>query len=195
MSDHIQKTIEDAQVDLRKREQAVIEAKRFINQLCSFGKMQPMYPEAEGEDASAGGSSVTVRRNAFYGKPLATCVREILEARKRTGHGEATLDEIVGALKVGSYDLDTITKDEDGQRRGVAISLAKNTSTFHRLPNGDFGLLEWYPNVKKPKADKGTNGGTKPPEISSPSQPAASVEPAPPEQSAANDGESGGAAE
>jgi hypothetical protein len=163
MSDHIRKTIEDALEELRKRENLVIESKRFINQLCAFGKLQPMYPEAEGDNVLGGGSSVIVRRNAFYGKPLATCVREILEMRKRAGHGEATLDEIMAALREGSYDLDGITKDEDGQKRGVAISLAKNAVVFHKLPNGDWGLTEWYPNVKKSRTEKPQtgNGGSK----------------------------------
>lgn len=160
MSDHILKTIEDAQMDLRKHEQAVVEAKRFINKLCEFGKMQPLYPEAEGEKPLGSAAPATVRRNSFYGKPLATCVREILEMRKRggSGAGEATLEEIMTSLRAGNYDLDTISRDKDDQKRGVAISLAKNTSTFHRLPNGDFGLLEWYPSVKKPRGEKGGNG-------------------------------------
>jgi len=153
MSDHINKTIEDAQGELRKREQAVRETKRFINQLCKFGQMELMYPEAEGDDETSAAPSA-IRRNAFYGKPLATCVREILEIRQRSGQGhrEASLEDIMAALKAGSFDIGAISKDADGQKRGVAISLAKNSATFHKLPNGDFGLMEWYDHVRKAKA-------------------------------------------
>ena len=50
--------------------------------------------------------------------------------------------------------------------RNLSISLAKNTQTFTRLPNGTFGLAEWYPNVKAQKqsktnadaSDEGSNG-------------------------------------
>jgi hypothetical protein len=36
----------------------------------------------------------------------------------------------------------------------MRISLAKNSSLFHKLPTGKFGLLEWYPNAKPLKASK-----------------------------------------
>lgn len=151
--DHINKTIDDALEELRKQEAAVVRTKELINKLCEFGKRELMFPNIEtGPDAQR---RTSIRRNAFYGQPLARCVREFLESRKAAGHGEATLDEIMAALKEGSFDLTTISKDEDGQRRGVAISLAKNSVTFHKLPNGDFGLLAWYPNVKAKKEKVG----------------------------------------
>jgi hypothetical protein len=147
MSDHIQKTLDDALAELRKQEEAVISSKKFINQLCGFGKKPIMFPEAENAQASQHRGAL--RRNAFYGQPLATCVGEYLEWRQSAGMvKEASLDEIVAALKDGGFDLATISKDTDGQKRGVAITLGKNTAKFHRLPNGDFGLLSWYPNVK-----------------------------------------------
>jgi hypothetical protein len=150
MSDHIQKTIEDAKADLRKHEEAVVNTKKLINQLCAFAKMPAMFADA---DLQVGGStaSTVIRKNSFYGRPLATCVREFLEARKTMGLGAASLDEIMAALREGSYDLEEITKDKDGQKRGVAISLVKNGAVFHRLPNDDFGLLAWYPNAKAKK--------------------------------------------
>jgi hypothetical protein len=152
MSDHIQKTLDQALEELRKHESAAHGTKVFINQLCVFGQREPMFPDL-GDAAStrAGSGRVTIKRNAYYGKPLASCVRDYLEARKSAGIDEASLDEIMSALKEGSYDLETISKDEDGQKRGVAISLAKNTSTFHRLPNDDFGLTVWYPAIKAKK--------------------------------------------
>ncbi len=158
MSDHIRKTIDDALAELKTHEEAVLSTKKLVNQLCLFGKMPILFPNL---DESQSSPTTGVTRNAFYGQPLSKCVREYLEWRRASGlTKEATLDEIMVALKQGNYDLATITKDEDGQKRGVAISLAKNTSTFHKLPNGDFGLLAWYPNAKAKKLQKAENGGS-----------------------------------
>jgi hypothetical protein len=49
-------------------------------------------------------------------------------------------------------------KGEGDQKRGVAISLGKNSATFIRLPTDDWGLLEWYPNVREKKKRAGENG-------------------------------------
>ena len=118
--------------------------------------MPAEYQDAELQ-SSAGGGSITIRRNAYFGRPLATCVREYLEMRNdRMPVKEATTDEIIAALKEGGFDLDRISTDADDARRGVAITLAKNPQ-FHRLPNDDWGLLVWYPNVKRGKEK--TNGG------------------------------------
>lgn len=171
MSDHIKKTIDDALAELRKQEAAVIATKSLINRLCEFAKMEPMFAETELKASTESGVRTSIKRNAFYGQPLATCVREFLTMRRNASGGsggEATLDEIMAALREGSYDFSSISKDEDGQKRGVAISLAKNTTTFHRLPNGDFGLFSWYPNVKA-KKEKPAND-TQPNQAQAPSQ-------------------------
>jgi hypothetical protein len=150
MSDHILKTIEQAKEELRKQEEAVSTTKKLINQLCAFGGMPPIFSDAELQSTLA--QPAAVRRNSFFGKPLATCVREFLEMRKDKPVKEASLSEILEALKDGGFDLDRISKDKDGVRRGVAITLAKNPQ-FIRLPNDDWGLLAWYPNVRKSKPD------------------------------------------
>jgi hypothetical protein len=172
MSDHIQKTIDDALIELRKHEDSVLSTKKLINQLCVFGKLPLMF--ANLDEAGAGTTPRgTIRRNAYYGQPLASCVRDILEMRKSIGLGEASLDEIMAALKEGSFDLATVSKDAEGQKRGVAISLAKNSVTFHRLPNGDFGLLTWYPNVKAKKEKAADTYSAAPEGDSTPAQPPA----------------------
>ncbi len=40
------------------------------------------------------------------------------------------------------------------------------SKVFHRLPEGDYGLLVWYPNAKPPKGDE-EEEGTAPPSTSS----------------------------
>jgi hypothetical protein len=158
MSDHILKTIEQAKEQLRTQEEAVITTKKLINQLCAFGGLPPEYQDAELQSSMAQAS--VVRRNAFFGKPLATCVRDFLEMRKDKAVKEASLDVIVDALKEGGYDLDKISKEKDDARRGVAITLGKNPQ-FVRLPNDDWGLLAWYPNYKRGKAEGNGKSGDK----------------------------------
>jgi len=174
VSDHIQKTLDDALNELRKHEDAVLSTKKFINQLCGFGKMPLMFPDVD--ESQSAGQRTGIRRNSFYGQPLATCVGQYLEYRVNSGLvKEATLDEIIAALKEGGFDLSAISKDPDGQKRGVAITLAKNTAKFHRLPNGDFGLLLWYPNVKA-KKDKSADTSDEAPLVELPSPPAKAAE-------------------
>jgi hypothetical protein len=174
VSDHIEKTIEQAKEELLKQEQAVITTKRLINQLCSFAGNPPMYQEAELQTSTA--NAVTVRRNAFFGKPLATAVREFLEMRKDKPVKEASLNEIIDALKDGGFDLAKVSKNEDDMRRGVAITLAKNPQ-FFRLPNSDWGLIAWYPNVKRAKAEKKDDGAGDQKEPQTPSIPAEGTAP------------------
>jgi hypothetical protein len=151
MSDHILKTIEQAKEEICKHEDAIVTTKKLINQLCGFAGLPQEYQDAELQ--ATGAATVVIRRNVFFGRPLATCVREYLEIRKDKTVREATLDEILTALKDGGYDLKKISDTDDGIKRGVAITLAKNPQ-FHRLPNGDFGLLSWYPSIRRSKETK-----------------------------------------
>jgi hypothetical protein len=153
MNDHISKTIEQAKGEIIKHEEAIIATKKLINQLCGFAGLPQEYQEAE---LQVPGVAPLIRRNVFFGRPLATCVREFLESRKEKHVKEATLDEILAVLKEGGFDLKKISDDADGIKRGVAITLAKNPQ-FHKLPNGDWGLLSWYPNVKRSKESKSSN--------------------------------------
>ena len=157
MVDHIQKTIDQALEELKKREKAVEEVKRLINQLCSFAGSEPMFEIEDSETSNPAAKTTLVKKNSYYGRPLATCVREYLTARESAGLvREASLDEILGALKEGSFDLRTLCKDEKDDKRVLAISLSKNNLTFHKLPNNEFGLTEWY-DIKRRKDRNGTD--------------------------------------
>jgi hypothetical protein len=140
-----------AEVD--KRDAETWEMKRTVNKLCSFAGLPPKYAD-NGTDGG-GGSRGPLRADQFYGKPLATAVREYMEMRgapSTGGQGAATVKDIFLALKEGGYAFDT--RNDANAMRGLRISLAKNTVTFHKLPNGQFGLLAWYPNAKAPKPEK-----------------------------------------
>jgi hypothetical protein len=148
LSDHIKRTIADLQDELAKQESAVIETKKLINMLCGRAGIAPMYADAQLQPS---GVALSIRSDQFYGQPLAGAIRTILEMRKSQGRGPATVNELYDALLEGGFKFDT--KDEANAKRGLRISVTKNTQTFHRLPGptGRIGLLEWYPRAKQPK--------------------------------------------
>jgi hypothetical protein len=73
-----------------------------------------------------------------------------LEQRKASGLGAAGLNEIYSAIRDGGYKFES--KNEDNAKISVGNNLRKSSSIFHRLPNGQYGLLEWYP-LAKAKTD------------------------------------------
>lgn len=156
MADHIKQTIADLQAKLKEQEAAVLDSKRLINNLCKLAGMPEMYAEAELQAAS--GPSLSIQSDQFYGQPLSTCIRQILEMRRALKQGPATVNDIYDSLAAGGFKFET--KNEDNAKRGLRISLTKNTAIFHKLPNGKFGLLEWYPSAKaaKPKDETEEEG-------------------------------------
>ena len=153
MEEHLEKTLDQAKRKLAEQEQSVVDTKKFINQLCHFGGLPPMYPITD-EKSSAGLGSI--RRDSFYGKSATTAVREFLEMRHSSGMGAATHSEIIEALKLGGFDFTQLSSEEHIAHRTVAITLGKNSSIFHKLPNGNWGLLAWYPEAREKKKQKQT---------------------------------------
>jgi hypothetical protein len=144
MPDHVRKTITDLELRLHQQEAQVEETKRLINSLAALVGDAPPYLASEAQQASANGA---IRPDQFYGRPLATVIKEYLDMRKASGRGPATVPEIYGALVQGGYPFET--RDPENAKRGLRISLAKNSYQFHRLPDGHhYGLLDWYPEVK-----------------------------------------------
>jgi hypothetical protein len=152
MSEHVLKLIDELKAEVSEAEEAVKPKKILANQLCERANIALAYPDVNSEKASPVNA---IRRNAFYGKALSTCIREFLEMRANLAIREATLDEIFEALKIGGYDLKTSGPTEDDQKRGIAIAMGKNSQTFHRVFSGDYGLLAWYPNIKERKPRNG----------------------------------------
>src|SRR5713226_2500886 len=147
MSDHIQKTIEEALVKLREQEQQVIKTKTLINSLREWAGQPALFPDSETNSSTQTGP---LRRDEYYGQALSTVVREVLVKRREAGLGPASVDEIYHAMLEGGYAFET--SNEENAKRGLRISLTKNSATFHRLPQGGYGLKEWYPNIKESKA-------------------------------------------
>lgn len=151
MSDHIQGTIAHYQSKLREQEKSVLRTKALINELCVEAGIEPLYANLATEDG--GGVQLAIQADQFYGQAQATCIRQILEMRRALKQGPATVNDLYDALVLGGFAFET--KNEENAKRGLRISLTKNSAIFHKLPNGKFGLLEWYPNAKAAKKREG----------------------------------------
>lgn len=128
--------------------------KQLVNTMCNTVSIPPRYTDTEIPNAIG---TRGVRQDEYYGRPFSTVAQEYLEGRR--GKGACTAEEIAKGLEAGGFDFPW--KDKD-RIRMVAISLAKNSSVFQRLPNGTFGLLSWYPEIQKKKdeaARRNARGG------------------------------------
>ena len=162
MSDHIDKTIDTLEEKLVELSQEGIKIKKTINQLLELDGKEQRY--VDDDLAASTGQNLTIRHDEFFTKPLATCVRIILERRKALNQGAAPLNEIFDALQAGSYDMGN--KNLAIAKRNIAITLSKNTG-FLRLPNDTWGIRDWY-DVKTPKKspkENNNNDSVEPPYI------------------------------
>lgn len=134
--------------ELEKQVQQVAETKNTINALLAASGESPRFEDVEAEKIGGG----TIQRAQFYGKPLATAVTEFLQIRKHV----CTAEEILAGLEEGAFDFKAQGWKDKLRLRGLAISLAKNSQTFHKLPDGSFGLVNWYDQavIKRSKSSK-----------------------------------------
>lgn len=144
---HIDKTIEELRTKIAEKENELAEMKKTVNQLCKLANHSPIYiTEVDLEKISTG----LLRGDEYYMQPIARVIGRILERRKISGAGPATVKEIYEEMKAGGYKF---VSDEEDAMRGVAISMSKNVAKFHRLPSGKFGLTEWYELKEKKQAE------------------------------------------
>ena len=154
--------------DIRQRENEVLERKRMVNALCEMASRPLLFHDIEADRKSIS----AIKGDQFVGKPLQTVVGDYLLMRgdsSKGGIGAATVNEIFDGLLAGGYEFDA--KDAQNAKRGLRISLTKNSSKFYRVPNGRYGLLVWYPNAKAQStaaraAKNGSKAETAPPEDS-----------------------------
>ncbi|WP_128930725.1 hypothetical protein [Bradyrhizobium zhanjiangense] len=145
MSKTVDQVISELAAEITSDEAALRKKKETVNTLCGAVGRPPAYAL----EVASSAVPTQIRSDQFYGQPLAGSVRTILEMRRAQNLGAATIKEIFEALTKGGYEFDT--KSDDIAQKSLRNSLAKNTALFHKLPNGQFGLLAWYPNVKKPR--------------------------------------------
>jgi hypothetical protein len=143
VSDHIHKTIADFRAKLGRAENEVIRLKKTINDLCDMVGLPLAFGAAE-LDPSGSSGGVSFSADAFYGKPLATCIKMILDRRKAADLGAATLDEIFQQLSTHGYHFEG---KEENRKASLRMAIRKN-SEFHRLPNGTYGMRDWYDRIK-----------------------------------------------
>lgn len=147
MSDALKAAVEEMTRKLEQKMREVADLKRVINLIAREAGDQPPYEEVEPEAAKQ--PKGDTRPDRFYGKSPTTAAREYLEDRAKP----ATAEEVLRALEDGAFDFNAQGWGEEKTRlRFLAISLAKNSAIFTRLPNGLFGLAKWYPGAKRPKA-------------------------------------------
>jgi len=146
MSDRLSAAIEELEEHLAEQLSDVADTKKMINSLRKRMGLEPLYGDTSVE------STGSIRPDQFYGKPLATAAGEFLERRK--ARGACSADEILTGLREGGFDFEAIGWKEKDNLRLLSSSLAKNIAKFHRLPNGTFGLLEWYDKEMLKRATK-----------------------------------------
>jgi hypothetical protein len=151
MSKTVDQVITELAAEITADEANLRKKKETVNTLCGVVGRPPAYA-LESATASV---PTQIRSDQFYGQPLAASVRTILEMRRAQNLGAATNREIFDALTTGGYEFDT--RNDDIAQKSLRNSLAKNTALFHKLPNGRFGLVSWYPNAKKTRSFPATS--------------------------------------
>jgi hypothetical protein len=147
MNNEIANTIEVLAEKVRTKEDEAAKLKKLVNELCSEVGLPLRYENVA--DSPSGG--LTIRSDQFYGVAITTAIRHYLEKRKASNQGPASVSVIYEALRGGGYKFETA--NDDNAKVTIRNNLRKSSSIFHRLPNGDYGLLSWYPNAKAPKPD------------------------------------------
>ena len=154
---------------LHEWERKVNELRGAINVLCAEAGLPPRYPDGNGGVGAGGeGHAATpmqIKPDSFYGKRQGTAARLYLEMRRAQGLGPAKPRNVFEALRQGGYQF--AAKDDETALVGLRALLRKNTTTFHKLPTGEYGLAIWYPHAKAQKAtteqedtDQATQAGT-----------------------------------
>ena len=148
MNEKLASAVEALQEELQAKTQEIVETKKMINGLRRRMGQEPLYTDVELAEVGGG----TVKPDAYYGVPLSTAARLFLERRKSA----VTVEEVMRGLEAGGFDFKALQWKESDRLRLLAVTLGKNSQTFHRLPNGTVGLLAWYPTVvqRKEKGDR-----------------------------------------
>jgi hypothetical protein len=142
--------IDTLEKELAAIDQQALELRNTINTLCKSAGVPLRYTETMGNSQS-GATISQIKSDTFYGKKMQTAAREFLEMRKRADLSAAKPREIFDALRSGGFEFET--KDETTALISLRGMLRKNSATFHKLPNGEYGLRIWYPTAKQSRSD------------------------------------------
>src|SRR6266478_5040334 len=103
MDTAIQNAIDKIHAQIGVLEEQIIKKKEAINTLCEMEDEEPLYPDV-GEVSK--GTPLAFRPDQFFGKPMATAVKEILEQRWSRNLGAISLNELFDVMKSGGFDFD-----------------------------------------------------------------------------------------
>ena len=148
MNNDISNTIDVLTARVRAKEDEANKLKRLVNELCAEVGIQILFPGVSDQSAATG----PIRSDEYYGQTLTAAIRNYLERRKTAGSGAASVSEIFSAIKEGGYKFES--RNDENAKTSVGNALRKTSSIFHRLPNGNFGLLIWYPGAKAKPEDE-----------------------------------------
>jgi hypothetical protein len=150
MATGLNAAVDELEKDLEKQLQEVAATKKLINTLLTRQGQPARYTDIDTEPHRG-----AVRRDEYYGKPLATAVQMVLQRMRQA----ASLEEILVGLDKGGFDFKALKWTDNLRLRNLAISLAKNSKAFHKLPNGTFGLSDWYSDDVLRKSEKASKNG------------------------------------
>ena len=163
--EHILKTIETFETKIAEHERAILKLRSTINDLCAAADMPLKYQldGDAGDSQSASKSLGTIRPDQFYGKPLATAVRDALNMLRAAGRAPSTFETIYDLLIAGGFNFPT--KAREASIQGLTVSIGKNSALFVKLPNGLIGVTEWYGNTRaRQRTRTSVNGESEQPE-------------------------------
>ncbi|OGU30039.1 MAG: hypothetical protein A2057_13395 [Ignavibacteria bacterium GWA2_35_9] len=144
MSTDIKSAIESLYSEMGTINNRLNEIKKSINALSVLIGEEAPFSNAE---ISSIGYTTNIRPDQFFGKGLATAVKEYLKIRGRA----STVQEIYEALKTGGYEF-TGSRAENILQRNLAISLSKNSNDFVYVKSSNsYGLWEFYPEKQREK--------------------------------------------
>lgn len=143
MTKTVDQAISEIQAEIAKLEAELRTKKETVNTLCGVLQRPPLYAIASEHKPVVHQS---VRSDQFFGQPLASAVKAILEMRQAANLGAASINEIYEVLVRGGYLFNT--QSEEIAKKSLRNSLVKNTAQFQKLPNGRFGIKSWYPKVR-----------------------------------------------
>jgi len=157
MSERLKAAIDEIVAQIVAKEAEVITPLKItVNQLCLLVGEPARYAiDGTGASGQPKRNILNWRADQFFGRPLAQCVTEYLEARETAGlERAASVDDIFEALSKGGYKFEGTSGNDENTKRAIKTSLTKNTAQFAKI--GElFGLKKWYPNAKTTRKSNG----------------------------------------
>lgn len=144
----LEATIEEIDVLLAD----LADKKQLANKLAIKAGVEPPYSDIEAPGSVASAKTIRADQFANFGAP-SVAARAFLEMRG-SAKGAVGIDVIFDALTNGGYAFGSTASDA---KSGLRIALGKDAQV-RRLPNGTYGLWDWYPNVKHATAKPKKNG-------------------------------------